>query len=329
MIASRVIRALIASCIVACSNAILAPAASSSAPTFLRAAPLAGVPDRGDDPAVVAIDAGGPAVCSGTLIAPDAVLTSRRCVSVTSLASPCPDGGAAVVAALAPESLHVLVGDAAAASDERARGRQIVVVDDTDACAEDVAVLLLDTPIDDIQPLGVRPTGAAQGDALRTVAYAASAGGAAPIKLVGDNALVTSVSPASLAVAEACAKGAGGPAIDDASVEVVGVASLPGTLGCGAGAVERYARADVVLPFVNATLARYALPAAPSTGQEKTKKGDIDVGAACARGEDCAAGVCAVDGERRYCSRTCDAHDRCPTHFRCRQSAEGPSICTG
>jgi hypothetical protein len=291
--------------------------------------PLAGVPDRGDDPAVVAIDAGGPAVCSGTLIAPDAVLTSRRCVSVTSLASSCPDGGPAVIASLAPASLRVLVGDTAVGSQERARGRQIVVVDDADACGEDVAVLLLDLPIDDIQPLGVRPTGAAQGDALRTVAYAAVAGGVAPIKLVRDNAIVADVSPALLAVAEACAKGAGGPAIDDASVEVVGVASLPGQSGCSAGAVEQYTRADVVLPFVNDALARYALSPASSTGQEKTKKGDVDVGAACVRGEDCAAGVCATDGDRTYCSRTCDAHDRCPTHFRCRQSAEGPSICTG
>jgi len=132
-----------------------------------------------------------------------------------------------------------------------------------------------------------------------------------------------------LTIAEACAKGAGGPAIDDASVEVVGIASLAGRSGCGAGAVEQYTRADAVLAFVADTLAEDALALAPSTGQEKTKKGDIDVGAACLRAEDCAAGVCAMDGDRRYCSRTCNAHDRCPTHWQCRRSAEGPSICAG
>ncbi|HEY4014674.1 MAG TPA: trypsin-like serine protease [Polyangiaceae bacterium] len=322
------VRALLFACFgAACSGGIGASPAPSSAPTFLQATPLAGIPDRGDDPAVVAIDAGGPAVCTGTLIAPDAVLTSRRCVSVTSLASSCPDGGPAVVAMLAPESLRVLAGDTATGVEERARGRQVVIEDDAVACGDDVAVLLLDTPIDDIQPLAVRPTGAAQGDALRTVEYATIAGGSAPVRLVRDNALVTDVSPASLTVAEACAKGGGGPAIDEASVEVVAVASLPA--GCGAAAAELYTRADVVLPFVADTLARDALEPATSTGQEKTKKGDIDVGAACVRAEDCAAGVCVTDGQREYCSRTCDAHDRCPTHWRCQRSMEGPWICTG
>jgi hypothetical protein len=324
-----VVRALLFMCLsVACSGGI-APVAPSSAPTFLQASPLAGIPDRGDDPAVVAIDAGGPAVCAGTLIAPDAVLTSRRCVSVTSLGSSCPDGGPAVVASLAPESLHILAGDTATAAEERARGRQVVVEDDTAACGDDVAVVLLDTPIDDIQPLLVRPTGAAQGDAVRTVEYATVAGGPAPIRLVRDNALVTDVASTSLVVAEACAKGAGGPAIDEATVEVVGVASLPGAAGCGSEAGEEYMRADVFLPFVADTLARDALPLGSSAGQEKTKKGDIDVGAACVRAEDCAAGICAADGVRQYCSRTCDAHDRCPTHWRCQKSAEGPWICTG
>jgi hypothetical protein len=318
------VRALLFTCFAAaCSSGIAAPPASTAAPTFLQAVPLAGVPDRGDDPAVVAIVAGGPALCSGTLVAPDAVLTSRRCVSVTSLASSCPDGGPEVVAALAPGSLHVLAGDIATGAQERARGRQIVVDDDAATCGDDVAILLLDTPIDDIQPLAVRPTGAAQGDALRTVDYAVVAAASAPVKLV------TEVSSASLTAAEACARGAGGPALDEASVEVVGVASLPGASGCGTEAAERYVRADVVLPFVAGTLAQYALAPSTSTGQEKAKKGDLDVGAACARAEDCAAGVCVTDGDRRYCSRTCDAHDRCPTHWRCRRSAEGPTICTG
>jgi hypothetical protein len=178
----------------ACSSGVAAPPASTAAPTFLQAVPLAGIPDRGDDPAVVAIVAGGPALCSGTLVAPDAVLTSRRCVSVTSLVSSCPDGGPEVVAALAPDSLHVLAGDTATAAQERARGRQIFVDDDAATCGDDVAILLLDTPIDDIQPLAVRPTGAAEGDALRTVDYAVVAGASAPMKLVRDDVLVTDVS---------------------------------------------------------------------------------------------------------------------------------------
>ncbi|MDB4997114.1 MAG: hypothetical protein JWM74_4546, partial [Myxococcaceae bacterium] len=40
-----------------------------------------GVPDRGRDPAVVAIDVGGEGLCTGTLIAPNVVLTARHCVA--------------------------------------------------------------------------------------------------------------------------------------------------------------------------------------------------------------------------------------------------------
>ena len=61
------------------------PSASSilpnGAPNADVVSPPPGVADRGDDPAVVAIDADVP-LCAGALVAPDVVLTSRHCVSV-------------------------------------------------------------------------------------------------------------------------------------------------------------------------------------------------------------------------------------------------------
>src|SRR5215472_17834173 len=49
-----------------------------------------GIPDKGRDPAVVAIDLDGEGTCSGTLIAPDVVLTARHCVDRTLSGARCP-----------------------------------------------------------------------------------------------------------------------------------------------------------------------------------------------------------------------------------------------
>jgi hypothetical protein len=176
--------------------------------------------------------------------------------------------------------------------------------------------------------MSVRGTGAAKGDGLRTVAFDRPGGAPASDKLVRDHALVLDVTPTELQIGEACLTSAGGPAIDESTVEVVGVASRSGESGCaGPGAFDVYTRTDTLLPFIADSLARFALAPGPSTGQEKTKKGAVDVGATCLRGVDCAAGVCVTDGLREYCSRPCSTHDRCPTHFGCKKSAGGSWVC--
>ncbi len=313
---------------VACAGEVSSPTGSlSDAPVADEALPPAGVPDRGDDPAVVAIDTGGVLVCSGALVAPDAVLTSRRCASVTAMAA-CPDGSARTVTSLAPQSLRILVGDQVTGAEERARGRQIIVPDGDPECGPDIAIVLLDTPIDDIEPLAVRTTGAAKGDPLRTAGYVNLGGSAGPVKRVRDNALVVDLSPAELHIGEACSAGAGGPAIDAATADIVAIASRSGTSGCGgAGAFDVYVRADAFLTFIEGALDAFALAPGSAAGKAKTAKGDVDVGAPCVQGGDCAAGVCATDGAREYCSRTCDAYDRCPPRWRCKLSAGGAWIC--
>jgi hypothetical protein len=321
--------------VLACSGELGAPASSAATgPAADESLPPAGVADRGDDPAVVALDVGdvtGGVVCSGVIVAPDAVLTARRCAAVTSMVEQCPQGGPRVVTMLDPGSLHVLVGDRVTGTEERARGRQILVPDDDPSCGADVAVVLLDTPIDDIEPMTIRPTGAATGDGLRTVDFVRVGGAAALDKLVRDHAMVLDVTPTELGIGEACLTLPGGPAIDEATVEVVGVASRPGGPACASpGAFDTYTRTDTLLPFLGDVLARLALPSGSSTGQDRTKKGAVDVGATCLRGSDCAAGVCVTEGLREYCSRPCGPHDRCPTLSRCQSGggdARGASIC--
>ena len=270
----------------------------STAPAVDVAAPPPGVADRGDDPAVVAIDAGDSPLCAGALIAPDVVLTARHCVSVPAGSSGCPNEGAARAPPLRPpESLRIFIGDDMATAVERARGRAIRVPSAASMCDADIALLLLDVPIDDVQPLVVRPTGAAQGAHLRTIGWRLPARAGRAPKILRDHLLVLGASATEIELAEAIT-GAGGPAraalIDSALAESESAAASP--------------RAS------------------------KNKKGPADLGANCVEGADCAAGVCVSvaappDGREQYCSRTCASHDRCPAGFRCQRSQGGVDAC--
>jgi protease YdgD len=314
---------------VACSGEVASSDAVSGAPTADEVAPPHGVPDRGVDPAVVAIDIGGRVLCTGTLVAPDVVLTAYRCVALAATQKHCPQNGPSASAGLASASIHILVGDQIATAQERARGLDVVVSGGDSPCPADIALVLLDSPIDEIVPLSVRPTGAAKGDRLRTVGFARVQGASATGKVVRDHVLVLDATATELHIEQACEGAAGGPAIDESTGEIVGVASLPLAAGCGeANAFQIYARTDAVLTMIGEAIARSAATVSSTqSGRKKTKKGPVDMGANCARGADCAAGVCVTERSQEYCSRACGPHDRCPPHFRCQKCTSGSWVC--
>ncbi len=312
--------------VVACSGTA-ATSLPSTAPDVDVVAPPPGVADRGDDPAVVAIDVGDSTLCAGALVAPDVVLTARHCVSAPAELAGCTNAGAAGVPPLrSPESLRIFLGDDMATAAERARGRAIRVPTASSMCGADIALLLLDVPIDDVQPLVVRPTGAAQGDHLRTIGWRLPEHAGRAPKILRDHLLVLSASPTELELGEAIT-GAGGPALDEATAEVLGVFSRS-----DAGPARAvYTRTDAFAALIESALAE-SVSAAASTRGSKNKKGPADLGANCAVGADCAAGVCVSvpagpDGLEQYCSQTCGSHDRCPARFRCQRSQVGVEAC--
>jgi hypothetical protein len=313
--------------IVACSGEVAPGVSSSDAPSADRAVPPPGVADRGADPAVVAIDFGDRSVCSGALVAPDIVLTARRCVSFVASDTQCPAAGAQIVGPRAPSSLRVLVGDELATAEERARGRDLVVPIGDALCDADIALVILDTPIDDIRSLSVRATGAAKGDHLRTVAFATLGGTMQPQKLVSDHLPVLDTTAAELVVAEACGRGAGGPAIDESTGQIVGVASRSASSCVDAGSSNAYTRTDAFFSLFAQALGQSSFAATSVKGQKKIRTGPIDMGGSCGRADDCAAGICVLEPAQEYCSRACDPHDRCPTHFRCKKTVQSDWVC--
>jgi uncharacterized protein (TIGR03382 family) len=125
-----------------------------------------GTPSTTNDDAVVRLDLGG-GLCTGTLIAPNLVITARHCVANIDESTECGTFGAN----LDPTTIAVSLGATASGTSPAAHGKQVFTETQTSGCGFDLGLLLLDQDIAGAKVANVRLTTLTQGEAAETIGY--------------------------------------------------------------------------------------------------------------------------------------------------------------
>jgi secreted trypsin-like serine protease len=216
--------------------------------------PIVGGRSDSKDPAVVAIDIAGEALCTGSLIGPRLVLTARHCVSETSEAVACPARKAQIRGERAADSFTILVGNDLGTARPVAIGQRVITPDSAVLCDHDIALIELDRAVPGVKSLELSSLSGVQ--AVRGVGFGKRGDHAnAGKKMTRSNVAIISESASEFVVGVlSCNGDSGGPALDSKG-RVVGVVSRGGPNCNGPESENIYTRVDAFHALIDRALA--------------------------------------------------------------------------
>ena len=253
---------------------------------------VGGSADRGKDPAVVAIDIGGEALCSGSLIGPRLVLTARHCVSETAEGVDCPASAPQIQGERPADSFTILIGDDISSARPVAIGERVIVPQSDVLCDHDLALIELDRAVTGVTPLSLGSLSGVK--TVRGVGFGKRGDtAAAGKKMTRSNVKIQSESAAEFMVGVlSCNGDSGGPALDPQG-RVVGVVSRGGPNCDGPNSQNIYTRVDAFHALIEQALGKGTPGAGTSTGaggSASTGGAAASGSAQCGTGKRCANG---------------------------------------
>lgn len=292
--------------------------------------------------------------CTGTLIAPNLVLTARHCVADTDQAAACdadgsPLAGGAIRANHRADTLYVFKGKDRPSfhtGDVHWDGQGAKILDDggKNLCNHDIALVVLKAPVADAPILPIRLDSDVQkGETFTAVGWGVTDTTMEPdvrqqranikVESVGpDDSALTPVAPNEFQVGESiCSGDSGGPAIAKATGAVIGVVSRGGngaqqpsqsdpSANC-IGAENLYTK---LLPFKELIMKGFELANAEPWVEGGPDPRLAKAGADCSDSSECRSNICIDDLSQKgvaTCVDDCSQTD-CPEGMVCHAEGE-------